>query len=163
MKNPCPVRDLLAALLVMMTLLGSSVTHALESFTVEDIRVEGAQKIDPGTVFNYLPVKVGDVIDDGIAREAIKALYATGFFQDIELRQEGAVLIVVVAERPSIARVEYSGNKDIRDKVIDDALAQTGVTEGRIFNERQLEQLAKVIQERYFSRGRYSAEVEAVA
>ena len=72
MKNPCPVRDLLAALLVMMTLLGSSVTHALESFTVEDIRVEGAQKIDPGTVFNYLPVKVGDVIDDGIAREAIK-------------------------------------------------------------------------------------------
>ena len=163
MKKNCPARDLLAALLVVMALAGSSVTHALESFTVEDIRVEGVQKIDPGTVFNYLPVKVGDLIDDGIAREAIKALYATGFFQDIELRQEGTVLIVVVVERPSIARVEYSGNKDIRDKAIDDALAQTGVTEGRIFNERQLEQLAKVIQERYFSRGRYSAEVEAVA
>ena len=136
--------------------------QALEGFVVSDIRVEGAQNIEVGTIFNYLPVKVGDTIDNDLTTQSIKALFATGFFRDVELRQEGNVLVVIVAERPAIASVEYSGNKDLSDEKIDEALNQTGVTEGQIFNDPLLEQLVQAIEERYFARGRYSASVDAV-
>ena len=86
---------------------------ASADFVVDDIRVEGAENIEVGTIFNYLPVKVGDVADDGLLDESIKALFATGFFQDVEIRRENNILIVVVAERPAISNVAYSGNKDI--------------------------------------------------
>ncbi len=136
--------------------------QALEGFIVSDIRVEGAQNIEVGTIFNYLPVKVGDTIDNDLTNQSIKALFATGFFRDVELRQEGNVLVVIVAERPAIASVEYSGNKDLSDEKIDEALNQTGVTEGQIFNDPLLGQLVQAIEERYFARGRYSASVDAV-
>ncbi|SVD43748.1 uncharacterized protein METZ01_LOCUS396602, partial [marine metagenome] len=132
---------------------------ALEPFVVTDIRVEGIQRIEPGTVFNYLPIKVGDRIDDKISRESIQILFATGFFNDVELKQDGQVLVVVVTERPSIASIEYSGNKDVRDDAIDEALTSTGLTEGQIFNQPLLERLVQRIREQYFSRGRYSATV----
>ena len=149
----------IAALLLSGWLLSA---QALEGFVVSDIRVEGAQNIEVGTIFNYLPVKVGDTIDNDLTSQSIKALFATGFFRDVELRQEGSVLIVIVAERPAIASVEYSGNKDLSDEKIDEALSQTGVTEGQIFNDPLLGQLVQAIEERYFARGRYSASVDAV-
>ena len=149
----------IAALLLSGWLLSA---QALEGFVVSDIRVEGAQNIEVGTIFNYLPVKVGDTIDNDLSNQSIKALFATGFFRDVELRQEGNVLVVIVAERPAIASVEYSGNKDLSDEKIDEALNQTGVTEGQIFNDPLLEQLVQAIEERYFARGRYSASVDAV-
>ena len=149
----------IAALLLSGWLLSA---QALEGFVVSDIRVEGAQNIEVGTIFNYLPVKVGDSIDNDLTNQSIKALFATGFFRDVELRQEGNVLVVIVAERPAIASVEYSGNKDLSDEKIDEALNQTGVTEGQIFNDPLLEQLVQAIEERYFARGRYSASVDAV-
>ncbi len=130
---------------------------ALEPFVVTDIRVEGIQRIESGTVFNYLPIKVGDQVDDKIARESIQILFGTGFFNDVELKQDGQVLVVVVTERPSIASIEYSGNKDVRDEAIEEALTSTGLTEGQIFNQPLLERLVQTIRERYFSRGRYSA------
>jgi len=135
---------------------------ASADFVVDDIRVEGAENIEVGTIFNYLPVKVGDVADDGLLDESIKALFATGFFQDVEIRRENNVLIVVVAERPAISNVDYSGNKDIDDETIETALAQVGVTQGRIFREPLLEQLVQAIEEQYFAKGRYSAKVDAV-
>ncbi|MDP7518172.1 MAG: outer membrane protein assembly factor BamA [Arenicellales bacterium] len=149
----------IAALLLSGWLLSA---QALEGFVVSDIRVEGAQNIEVGTIFNYLPVKVGDTIDNDLTNQSIKALFATGFFRDVELRQEGNVLVVIVAERPAIASVEYSGNKDLSDEKIDEALNQTGVTEGQIFNDPLLGRLVQAIEERYFSRGRYSASVDAV-
>ena len=76
---------------------------AAESFVVKDIRVEGIQRTEAGTIFSYLPVKVGDTLDDKKAADAIKALYSTGFFKDVRLESENGVLIVVVAERPAIA------------------------------------------------------------
>lgn len=83
------------------------------SFTIEDIRVEGLQRISVGTVFNYLPVKVGDQFDPKQSAEVIKALFKTGFFKDVRLEQEGNTLVVVVEERPSIASISIEGNKDI--------------------------------------------------
>ena len=132
---------------------------ALEPFTVSDIRVEGIQRIEAGTVFNYLPIKVGDRIDEKISRDSIEILFSTGFFNDVELKQDGQVLVVIVTERPSIASIEYSGNKDIRDEAIEEALTSTGFTEGQIFNQPLLERLVQTIRERYFSTGRYSATV----
>ena len=135
---------------------------AAADFVVDDIRVEGAQNIEVGTIFNYLPVKVGDVADEDLIDQSIKALFATGFFQDVEIRRQENTLIVIVAERPAIAGVDYSGNKDIDDEAIETALAQVGVAEGRIFREPLLEQLVQAIEERYFAKGRYSAKVDAV-
>ena len=90
----------IAALLLSGWLLSA---QALEGFVVSDIRVEGAQNIEVGTIFNYLPVKVGDTIDNDLTNQSIKALFATGFFRDVELRQEGNVLVVIVAERPAVS------------------------------------------------------------
>ncbi|HCL94865.1 MAG TPA: outer membrane protein assembly factor BamA, partial [Gammaproteobacteria bacterium] len=135
---------------------------AVADFVVEDIRVDGAQNIEVGTIFNYLPIKVGDVADEALINQSIKALFATGFFQDVQIRRQEAILIVAVSERPAISDVEFTGNKDIDDESIEKALAQVGVTQGRIFREPLLEQLVQAIEEQYFARGRYSATVDAV-
>ena len=89
-------------------------TASEQQFTVGDIRVEGLQRISEGTVFNYLPVNIGDHLDGQRVAEAMRALYATGFFRDVELRRDGNTLLVVVVERPSIAKFEIKGNKDIK-------------------------------------------------
>ena len=150
-----------------LRILGFSVLLMFSSwsfadFIVEDIRVEGAQNIETGTIFNYLPIKVGDRADEVLIDQSIKALFSTGFFRDVEVRQDGNVLILVVSERPAIATVEFSGNKDIKDEKIQEALLQVGVSEGRVFREALLDQLVKSIQENYFSKGRYSAKVDTV-
>jgi len=88
--------------------------HARDSFIVGDIRIEGLQRIAEGTVFNYLPVNIGDTLDVRRLGEAVKSLYATGFFRDVELRRDGAVLVVAVLERPTIESFEVKGNKDIK-------------------------------------------------
>src|SRR5215510_8627591 len=85
---------------------------AFEPFVVKDIRVEGVQRTDAGTVFNYLPIKVGDRIDDEKVSQAVKALYATGFFRDVRLEAENGVLVVVVQERPTISQIDLVGNKE---------------------------------------------------
>src|SRR5271154_3742188 len=87
---------------------------ANQEFTVSNIRIEGLQRISEGTVYNYLPVNIGDHLDPQRVREAMRALYTTGFFRDVELRRDGTVLIVAVAERPSLESVDIKGNKDIK-------------------------------------------------
>ena len=126
---------------------------AVADFVVEDIRVDGAQNIEVGTIFNYLPIKVGDVADEALINQSIKALFATGFFQDVQIRRQEAILIVAVSERPAISDVEFTGNKDIDDESIEKALAQVGVTQGRIFREPLLEQLVQAIVDQYCARG----------
>ena len=83
-------------------------------FEVADIRVEGLQRIAAGTIFNYLPVQVGDRVSDGITSNIIRTLYSTGFFSDVRVEREGNVLIVVVRERPAIAQIDISGNKSLK-------------------------------------------------
>ena len=94
--------------------LSMSVAFAFEPFTVKDIRVEGIQRTEAGTVFSYLPVKVGDTMTDEKAAQAIKALFATGFFKDVRIEIEGAVVVVAVEERPSIAQIDFVGLKEYR-------------------------------------------------
>lgn len=147
-------------LIVSAVFLYAAAAFAIEPFEITDIRVEGLQRISPGTVFNYLPVKVGDEIDDEIGEEAIRSLFRTGFFRDVELRQEGSVLVVVVQERPSIAEIIFEGNKDLDDDTLNRALTQSGFTEGRIFNQSALDRVVQEIQNQYFARGRYSARIE---
>jgi outer membrane protein insertion porin family len=86
---------------------------AEQGFVVGDIRIEGLQRISEGTVYNYLPVNIGDRLDDRRIAEALRALFATGFFRDVELRRDGGTLVVAVLERPSIESFEIKGNKDI--------------------------------------------------
>lgn len=132
---------------------------ALEPFTVTDIKVEGLQKISPGTIFNYLPIKVGDQVDDEIAKESVRALFKTGFFQNVELEQEGTVLIVKVLERPSIASIEFVGNREIKDDDISQAVATLGLVEGRVFDQKVLDQVIHELEAQYFAVGKYGAEV----
>src|SRR5690348_18452060 len=90
----------------------SCAAWAVEPFVVKDIRVEGVQRTEPGTIFSYLPIKVGDRVDDEKISDAVKALYATGFFRDVRLEAQGDVLIVAVQERPTIRSLSFSGNRE---------------------------------------------------
>ena len=149
------------ALCVTALVILSGPVQALDPFELEDIRVEGAQRIEVGTIFNYLPVKVGDQITDETARESVRILFSTGFFNDVQLKRDGNTLIVVVSERPSIASIEYLGNKDIRDEEIEETLHSVGFVDGKVFSQPILDKLLKILRERYFSRGRYSATIDA--
>ena len=153
---------MIRALLALVFLSAAMAASAIETFTVSDIRVEGLQKISAGTVFNYLPIKVGDQVDETEARDAIRALFKTGFFDDVQLEQEGDVLIVIVRERPSIARIDIVGNDDIKEEPLRDAMKQIGFVEGRIFNQSSLDQVIQEIKSEYFNRGRYAAAVQGV-
>lgn len=146
-------------LVSLLLILMSFDVVALEPFVVTDIRVEGLQKISPGTVFNYLPVKVGDSIDEEIARESVRALFKTGFFRDIQLEQDGTVLVVKVQERPSIASIEFVGNREIKDDDITKAISQIGVVEGRVFDRKVLDQVIQELKQQYFVSGKYGVEI----
>ncbi len=155
-------RALTAAVLALALLAGTAGAFA-QSFTpfvVRDIRVEGLQRTEPGTVFAYLPVKVGEVIDGKKAQEALRALFATGFFQDVRLEAEGNVLVVLVRERPAIAQIDFVGMKEFQPDAIRQALRQLGMAEGRIFDRSQLETAEQEIKRQYLSRGLYGAEVQ---
>jgi outer membrane protein insertion porin family len=108
--NVLSIKRLIWLFIVTLTLV--SVARA-ETFRVDDIRVEGVQKVSAGTIFNYLPIKVGDTIDAQIIRNAVRVLFKTGFFRDVQIRREGQVMVVVVQERPAIASIEYAGNKEL--------------------------------------------------
>ncbi len=139
----------------------SGTAQAFDSFELQDIRVEGAERIEVGTIFNYLPVKVGDNLTDEAAQESVRVLFSTGFFNDVQLKRDGNTLIVVVSERPSIASIEYLGNKDIRDEEIERTLHSVGIVDGKVFSQPMLDKLLKILRERYFSRGRYAATIDA--
>ncbi|MDA8225152.1 MAG: outer membrane protein assembly factor BamA [Betaproteobacteria bacterium] len=134
--------------------------HAADSFVVKDIRVEGIQRTEPGTVFTYLPVKVGDVLDADKADQAMHALYATGFFKDVSLYRQGDVLVVRVIERPAINKITISGSKEFTADQIKDGLKQAGLVEGQIFDKAQMDRATQEIKRLYYSHGRYSVDIQ---
>lgn len=146
--------------LLLATLLPASLAQAIENFFVKDIRVEGLQRIAPGTIFNYLPVKVGDTLTDLGARDAIQALFKTGFFLDVRLERNGNVLVVHVTERPSIDNIKISGTKDIDEKTLLKGLKDIGLAEGRVFNSSLLDKTEQELKRQYFSRGRYAVSIK---
>jgi outer membrane protein insertion porin family len=133
---------------------------AQDTFTVGDIRIEGLQRISEGTVFNYLPVNIGDKLDGARIGEAMRALYATGFFRDVELRRDGNILLVVVVERPSIAKFEIKGNKDIKTEDLQKSLRNVGLATGKTFDRSVLDEVKQYLTDQYFSRGKYAVRVD---
>ncbi len=132
---------------------------ASDSFIVKDIRVEGIQRTEAGTVFSYLPVKVGDTLDEEKATEAIKALYATGFFKDVKLKSENGVLIVEVEERPAIAQISINGAKEFEKDKLLEGLKQAGISESRIFSRSLLDRAEQELKRQYISRGKYAVKI----
>ena len=150
---------LLYILFIISTCLGS--VYAAQEFVIEDIRVEGLQRITPGTVFNYLPMKVGDTFDDSRSGEAVRALFKTGFFEDVKLERDGNVLVFILKERPTIGSITLNGNEDIKSEDLIDGLRQIGFAEGRVFNQAQLEKLEQELQRQYFSLGKYAVDIKS--
>ena len=144
---------LLAALL-------ASTAFAVEPFVVRDIRVEGVQRTEAGTIFSYLPIKVGDRVTDERISDAVKALYATGFFRDVRLEAQGDVLIVSVQERPTISSITYVGNKEFDTDTIKKALRDIGIAEARIFDRSALDRAEQELKRQYITRGKYAANVQ---
>ena len=142
--------------------LSSQQVLAVEPFVVKDIRVEGLQRTEAGTIFNYLPVQVGDVMSDEKATQAIKSLYNTGFFKDVRIEAEGQVLVVTVQERSAIAKIDFSGNKSFPSDKMTEGLKQIGISEGLIFDKSQLDRAEQEIKRQYLAQGKYGANVKAV-
>jgi outer membrane protein insertion porin family len=144
---------------LLLAAAGAS-AQSFEPFTVKDIRVEGLQRTEPGTVFSYLPVKVGETMNEAKAQQALRALYATGFFQDVRLEVENGVLVVFVQERPAIAQIDFTGMKEFEPDNVRKILRELGMAEGRIFERAALESTELELKRQYLSRGLYAAEVQ---
>jgi outer membrane protein insertion porin family len=145
--------------LALWVFISAGAVHAFEPFEVRDIRVEGIQRTDAGTVFSYLPVKVGDVVDEERASAAVKALFATGFFNDVRLEQRDNVLIVIVQERPAIASISVSGSKEFKAEQLEEGLRQVGLRESRIFDRALLDRAEQELKNQYISRGKYGVQI----
>ena len=147
--------------LLLGCLLWLNTALATDPFTISDIRVEGLQRISEGTVYNYLPLDAGDRLTAANARSAIRELYRTGFFRDIELGREGSILVITVRERPAIANVAISGNKAIKDDDLYRVLSDIGLSQGEVFDRLVLDRLQQELVNQYFSQGRYAVSVDA--
>jgi len=152
-------RVAVAALCLALASAGAA-AQGFEPFVVKDIRVEGLQRTEPGTVFSYLPVRVGETMTRERAQQALRALYATGFFADVRLEAESGVLVVLVQERPAVAQVDFSGMKEFEPEAVRKVLREQGLAEGRIFDRSVLGAAEQELKRQYLSRGLYAAEVQ---
>ncbi|MDR2689209.1 MAG: outer membrane protein assembly factor BamA [Azoarcus sp.] len=132
---------------------------AFDPFVVKDIRVEGLQRTEAGTVFNYLPVRVGDTFDENQASEAISALFATGFFRDVRIETDGGILVVVVDERPAITQIDFVGVKEFDKDALKKGLREVGLAESRVFDRALLDRAEQELKRQYLSRGKYAATI----
>lgn len=148
------MKQILAAFLSCV--LFATASLAMEPFVVKDIRVEGLQRISAGTVFNYLPVKVGDTLTEKKSQDAVRALFKTGFFRDVQLEHDKDVLIVSVVERPSIAGIKIVGTKEMSEEDLKKGLKEIGLAEGRVFNKSLLDRVEQELRQQYFARGYYA-------
>ncbi len=154
-------RIIVGFLLLFSSLLVAHPVMAFDTFVVQDIRLEGLQRIAIGTVFNYLPIKVGERIEPQSAQAAISELFKTGLFNDIRLQREGDILIIAVTERPAISEISYTGNKEIDTEELKTALKKIGFAEGRVFDRSILEKVKLELQRQYFSLGHYAAKIKS--
>ncbi|MDQ3287369.1 MAG: outer membrane protein assembly factor BamA [Pseudomonadota bacterium] len=136
-----------------------AVAQSVAPFTVSDIRIDGLQRISAGTVFTYLPVQRGDTLDQARAAEAIRALYKTGFFEDVSLARQDGILVVTVTERPAINKLTLVGNKDIKTEDLLKGLADIGLSEGDTFDRLALDKVTQELTRQYNNRGKYNVEI----
>ena len=132
---------------------------AVDPFTVRDIRIEGLQRVEPGTIFVSLPVRVGDVYSDEKGSSAIRTLFALGLFKDVRIEVNGDVLVVIVEERPTVADVDFVGTKEFDKDVLKKALRDVGLADGRPFDKAQLDRAEQELKRQYINRSLYAAEV----
>ena len=151
------MKHLLFTLLVILPLT----SIAADEFVVADLRVEGLQRISEGTVFNYLPINIGDTVDKVRIGEAIRSLYGQDLFDDIEMRRDGDTLVIVVRERPSIESFEIEGNKDIKTEDLTESLRSVGLARGRTFNRSVLDNVEMFLRDQYYDRGKYGVVVDS--
>ena len=149
-------RSLIATAVVAMC---AGEALAVSPFVVKDIRVEGIQRTEAGTVFSYLPVRVGETFDDTKSIAAIKALYATGFFKDVRLEEENGVLVVLVEERPAISTVDFTGTKEFEKDVLVKALKEIGVGENKTFDKSSVDRAEQELKRQYLSHGLYGVKI----
>lgn len=140
--------------------LCAGVTLAMEPFVVKDIRLQGLSRITAGTVFNYLPVKVGDSFDDSRSAEAVRALFKTGLFDDVRLERDGDVLVVVMREREAISQLNITGNEDIKTEDLLKALKDVGFAEGEVYDKSRLDKVTQELQRQYFAQGKYGVKID---
>ncbi len=148
---------LLAGLLMA---LAASVVHAEGTFKIADIRIDGLQRVSPGSVFAALPVSTGDEIEFSQLQELTRALFRTGYFDDIQINRDHDVLVIKVVERPTIAEISISGNKLIKTEELSSALKKAGMTEGQIYKPSTLEAMGSELERQYVGQGRYGAKVK---
>ncbi len=146
--------------LFLTCVLGAGTVQAFEPWIVRNFRVEGAQRISEGTIYNYLPINIGDTLTDQRVQEAIRAIYSTGFFRDVEFRRDGDVLLIAVLERPSIEDFTISGNKDIETEQLEASLRDVGLSQGKVFDRSVLEEVKQALTEQYYSQGKYGVSIE---
>lgn len=147
-------------LFLLFCTLAAEMAQASDGFVVGDIQVRGLQRISAGTVYNYLPINVGDTLTSEKQSAAIRALFNTGFFKDISLEQAGDTLIIDVVERPSIAKITMEGNKDIKKDDLTNALKKIGLAEGKVYNKQMLDKVEQELRRQYFSHGKYGLKIK---
>lgn len=155
-----PIARLRVLLAVFVLALPVAAPAQSDAFVVRDMRVEGLQRISEGTVFNYIPINIGDRVDDIRIQEAIRALYGQKLFDDIEMRRDGDTLVIAVRERPSIEDFTIEGNKDIKTEDLMESLRGVGLARGRTFDRSVLDNVAMFMREQYYDRGKYGVVID---
>ncbi|WP_417250935.1 outer membrane protein assembly factor BamA [Castellaniella sp.] len=148
--------------MVLALLLAPAVADAFTPFVVRDIQVQGIERVDPGTIFTYLPVKVGQTFTEEEAATAIQKLYGTGFFSDVKIDSRGDVLVVSVKERPTIASVSFNGMREFDAKALNKSLSQVGFGQGRVFDQAMLDRAVFELKQQYLSKGKYGVQINPV-
>jgi len=149
------------AALFLLAFFAAGTASAFEAFRVSEIRIDGLSRLAPGTVFTYMPVERGDTLTPERANQAIRALYRTGFFTDVQLSRQGDILVVSVKERPQITKIAIRGNKDIREEDLLKGLKGIGLAEGESFDPLKLAQVQDELTHQYYNRGKYNVSVKA--
>ena len=155
-----PTRRRLLALALAAAIAAPAWAQSIDPFTVSDIRVDGLQRISAGTVFTYLPIERGDTVDQSKAGEAIRALYKTGFFEDIRFDRQGNILVLTVVERPAINKLTVSGNKDLQTPQLMESLKDIGLSEGETYDRMSLDRVKQELTRAYQNRGKYNVVIE---
>ncbi|HXO99675.1 MAG TPA: POTRA domain-containing protein, partial [Luteibacter sp.] len=148
----------IAALILLASLSANAL--AFEPFVVSDIRIDGLTRIAQGTVLSYLPIEKGETLSDDKAQAAIRALYQTKFFSDVELDRQGDILVIKVVERPAIAKLTLRGNKDIKEDDLRKGLKEIGLAEGETFDRLSLDRVQQELIRQYYNRGKYNVSVD---
>jgi outer membrane protein insertion porin family len=159
MKNKFKRSRMSALAVLVASVFGTTHAWAVDPFTVRDIRIEGLQRVEPGTVFASIPVRVGEVYTDDKGTSSIRSLFALGLFKDVRLETQGDVLVVIVEERPTVAELDFVGTKEFDKDVLKKALRDVGLTEGRAFDKALADRAEQELKRQYINRSLYAAEI----